>query len=297
MIEKPTILITSIGRTGTEFFAKFFADVIPNCTSLHEPDIIKFPGVKNRFTYYSEQTQRAGFRRMVILKALGKWTLVKLSDSKFSGKMSLQAAVDSLKSQRDEFISRMPGSVYIESNLGYYGLLDAIPRVFKNNKTIYMVRDGRDWVRSMMNWGEVYGKGMIRELFAHKWPTAKDAKNDEYAGQWDGFSRFEKLCWAWSRLNEYALNTISENPNARVYKFENIFSDENRSQNFDELVSFTISLPDVDPESLGPTSGWLERKIHQSSSGFPEWEQWTKDQKRKFEELCRSQMERLDYVD
>jgi hypothetical protein len=297
MIEKPTILVTSIGRTGTEFFAELFANIMPNCTSLHEPDIIKFPGVKNRFIHYSQQIQRAGFWRIIVLKALGKWTLANVSDSRFLGNLNLSEATKTLHSQRKDFVSKLPGSIYVESNLGYYGLLEVIPHVFKNHRTIFIVRDGRDWVRSTLNWGEVYGKVGMRKIFAHKWPTAKDVKDDEYATRWDDFSRFEKLCWAWSRLNNYALNTISENPNAQVYKFESIFLDENRYQNLNDLLSFTVSLPGMDPESLGSTSGWLERKIHQSSNGFPEWKQWTSDQKSKFHEICGPQMERLGYGD
>ncbi len=295
MIEKSTVVVTSIGRTGTEFFAKLFADIIPNCTSLHEPDIIKFPGVKNRFEHYSQQTQRAGFWRIVILKAFGKWTLARLSDSKFIGALSSSEAAKKLYAQRSEFISRMPGSVYVESNLGYFGLLDVIPEVFKNHRTVYIIRDGRDWVRSMVNWGEVYGKGMIRNLFAHKWPTAKDIENDEYANQWDNFSRFEQLCWAWSKLNEYALSTISKNPHAQMYKFEDIFVGKNRYQILDTLVAFATSFPGITPGSLRRTDGILEQKIHQSSSNFPEWEGWAKDQRTQFEKICGSLMEKLGY--
>jgi hypothetical protein len=294
MIEKPTILVTSIGRTGTEFFAKLFAHIIPNCTSLHEPDIIKFSGVDNRFLYFNEQIQRAGLWNTIVLKAFGKWTIAKLSDSRFIGTLSASDASKHLHTQRSRFVSKMPGSVYVESNLGYYGLLDIIPQVFKDFRTIYFIRDGRDWVKSMMNWGEVYGKRGIRKLFAHKWPTAKDIK-DEYTSQWDDSSRFEQLCWAWSRLNEYALNTISENPNARIYKFEDIFFGEDKYQNFDELISFAVSLPGIMNEKLGPTKGWLEQKVHQSSSQFPGWEQWTKDQKQQFEKICGYQMEKLGY--
>jgi len=296
MIEKNTILVTSIGRTGTEFFAKLFADIIPDCASLHEPDIIKFPGVKDRSAHYSQQIQRAGFWRMVVLKALGKWTLARLSDSKLLGKLSASEAAKNLHTQRNEFISRMPGSVYVESNLGYYGLIDVIPDVFKNYRTIYIVRDGRDWVRSTLNWGEVYGKGRIRNLFAHKWPTAKDVKNDEFVNQWDGLSRFEQLCWAWSRLNGYALNTIPKNSYARMYKFEDIFIDENRYQTLDDLVSFAVSLPGIHSESLKQTDGWLEQKIHQSSNkSFPAWENWSTDQKYQFEKICGPVMEKLGY--
>ncbi len=295
MIEKPVILITSTGRTGTEFFANLFADIVPDCTSLHEPDIIKFPGVKNRLESYSQQTQRAGIWRMIILKSLGKWTLAKLSDSRFAGKMSHADAAKELYIQRNGFVSKMSGSIYIESNLGYYGLLDIVPDVFTHHKTIYIVRDGRDWVRSMVNWGEVYGKNGIRKFFAHKWPIASDVQNDPHAKQWPTLSRFEQLCWAWSRLNEYALNSIQQDANARVYKFENIFMREDRYQTLAELISFSTSLPGIVAENLKRPDGWLEQKIHQSSSKFPEWEKWTDYEKKQFEKICGPLMDRLEY--
>lgn len=295
MIEKPTILVTSVGRTGTEFFAKLFADIIPNCTSLHEPDIIKFPGVANRLSHYSQQVQLAGVWRVVFLKLAGKWTLAKLSDRRFSGKLTLSEAATRLYYQRHKFISRLPGTVYVESNLGYYGLVDVIPVAFKQHRVIYIIRDGRDWVRSMMNWGEVYGKSAIRNFFAHKWPTARDVPGDEFAHNWSAISRFEKLCWAWAHLNAYALNTISRNPHARVFKFEAIFNDANKYQTLDDLITFSISLPGIEPDKLKDTSGRLEQKVHQSLSTFPKWEAWTEDQKSQFTKICGPLMEKLGY--
>ncbi len=297
MIEKPSILITSTGRTGTEFFAKLFADIIPNCTSLHEPDIFKFNGVEKRLAYYRQQTQRAGIWRMFFLKAIGKWNLAKLSDSRVLGHLSYHQSVSNLQDQRIGFITKMPGTVYIEANLGYYGLLDVIPDVFKHHKEIYIIRDGRNWVRSMVNWGEVYGKKGIRKYFSHRWPAASDIPDDPYAEKWDNLSRFEKLCWAWTKLNGYALNSISKNPHVRVFHFERIFSGEERYQYLNDLVTFATSLPGIDHELIiGKTNGWLEQKIHQSSNEFPGWEKWTTEQRHQFEKMCGQLMEELGYA-
>jgi hypothetical protein len=295
MIEKPSILITSIGRTGTEFFAKLFADILQDCTSLHEPDIFKFTGVENKLEHYSQQTQRAGIWRMLFLKALGKWTLVKLSDSRFIGTLDYRKATQELYNQRLGFISKMPGDVYVESNLGYYGLIDVMPEVFKNHRAIYIVRDGRDWIRSMFNWGEVYGKQGIRKWISHKWPAATDVPGDPFAEKWDSLSRFDQLCWAWTRLNEFALNSISKNPNARLWHFEDIFTGEKRYEYLNNLVAFSTSMPGIGPERLNATDGWLERRIHQSSDGFPAWEKWTAEQKAQFEKTCSPLMEKLGY--
>jgi hypothetical protein len=295
MIEKPSILITSVGRTGTEFFAKLFSEILPDCTSLHEPDIFKYTGIQNRLGHFSEQIRQAGLWRMVILKALGKWTLVNISDARFRGVLDYHQAATRLHDQRLGFVARMPGTIYVESNLGYYGLLDVLPETFKNHRAIYIVRDARDWIRSTYNWGEVYGKKGLRKLLAHKWPTAGDIPGDALARKWESLSKFERLCWTWARLNEFALNNISKNPHARLFHFEKIFTGEKRYSYLNDLLQFATSLTGMEHPLLNSTDGWLERKIHESSNRFPGWETWTVDQKRHFEIICGPLMAKLGY--
>jgi hypothetical protein len=295
MIHKPTIIITSIGRTGTEFFAQFFARILPNATSLHEPDIFQNTGVENRFACYLQQVQRAGPWRMVLLKALGKWTLVKVSDSKFLRRINQSQAIHDLSNQRKGFIESLPGSIYVEANIGYYGLLDIAPQVFSEHRAIYIVRDGREWIRSHMNWGEFYGKKGIRKLLSHNWPGAGDVPDDPCAADWSGFSRFERLCWAWAALNTYALDTISSNSDARVFRFEKIFSGEDRYEVLDELVAFATSLPHLTSTPQGSIDGSLEKRTHQSPPGFPSWDGWTAHQKQQFESICGLLMQKLGY--
>ncbi len=84
MIDKPSIIITSLGRTGTKFFADFFADIIPESTSLHEPDIFNFSLKKGKgLKYLNKQLRESDFKNLILKKALGKWSLVSLSDKRF----------------------------------------------------------------------------------------------------------------------------------------------------------------------------------------------------------------------
>jgi hypothetical protein len=295
VIETPSILVTSIGRTGTEFFARFFAHILPDATSLHEPDIFQNTGVENKLACYLQQVQRAGPWRMVVLKALGKWTLVQLSDSRFLGDIDQSRAVRDLNTQRKGFIEGMPSSIYVEANIGYYGLLDITPQVFREHRAIYLVRDGREWIRSHMNWGEFYGKKGIRKLISHNWPAASDVPGDPCAADWTSFSRFERLCWAWSALNTYALDTIPGNPNARLFRFEEVFSSKNRYRSLEELVAFATSLPCLASKPHGNINGWLEKRTHQSPAGFPSWDGWTADQKDHFDRICGPLMQKLGY--
>ena len=295
MIEKPSILVTSIGRTGTEFFARMFSDLIPDSTSLHEPDIFQNTGVDNKWGHYLSQVRRAGIWRMMFLKALGKWTLVKLPDARFLGRINRDQALRGLVAQRKRFVEQQPGAVYIEANIGYYGLLDLTTEAFENHRAVYIVRDGRDWVRSHYNWGEFYGKKGFRKLISHNWPCASDLSEDPYAEKWDSLSRFEQLCWAWSNLNQYALDKLSDNPFVKVYRFEQIFSGDAKYDVLADLVSFATSLPGIDSKQLSSTEGWLERKIHPSPGGLPVWDSWTREQKTQFKRLCGSLMEKLGY--
>jgi hypothetical protein len=158
MIEKPSILITSLGRTGTQFFSLLFKDVVPDCDSFHEPDIVQFAGITNRIDSFIRRVKDAGIYNMVFLKLLGKWSLIKLSDHRIKGELDNVKASQDLHQQRVKFVQSKKGKVYIEASVGYYGLLDIMPKVFSQHKAIYIVRDGREWVRSTLNWGEIFGK-------------------------------------------------------------------------------------------------------------------------------------------
>jgi hypothetical protein len=189
----------------------------------------------------------------------------------------------------------MPGSAYAEAHLAYYGLLDILPFAFRHHRAAYIVRDGRDWVRSHMNWGEFYGKRGLRKWLGHNMPSACDTPHDDYFLHWDDLSRFERLCWAWSRLNGYALEHLSENPHARLFRFEQIFLARDRYDQLKDLVGFATSLPGLGTRRIGLTDGSLEHPVHASSSAFPAWDRWTNEQKRQFGRICGPLMDQLGY--
>jgi hypothetical protein len=80
-----------------------------------------------------------------------------------------------------------------------------------------------------------------------------------------------------------------------VFRFEEIFLGEERYEYLGDLVTFATSLPSIDPERIGRTDGWLERKTHMSSYQFPHWKGWTANQKTQFEDICGSLMRKLGY--
>jgi len=294
-ISKPTIIVTSLGRTGTKFFQAFFKSQLPQSCSLHEPDVFnyfQYSKGQERINQVWAQLKESGFTNLFVRKLLGQWSLINISDDRVCGEVDFPSAVKKLYQQRYSFVNDRTGSPYIESNAGYYGLLDTLDHVYEQYRVVYIIRDGRDWIQSKINWGQMYGKSALQKVFAHTWPTAYEC-GEVSLSQWESMPKFEKLCWAWVRLNEFALNSVGNNPNIRVVKFEDIFISDQRYDNLQELLEFLISIDN--PGMLSSIDGWLEKRIHGSWGKFPKWEDWTSGQKAGFIDVCGPLMNRLNY--
>jgi hypothetical protein len=296
MIKKPTIIITSLGRTGTAFFALLFDHLISDGTSIHEPDILTAgQGVRGII----KQLWEVG-AYYAIFKVLGQRSLVRLSDARLTGEISYADAAQNVLRQRQRFVRSRKGQVYIESSLGYYGLIDVLKETYRYHRVAYIIRDGRSWVRSFMNQGTdmlapMYAKGRLISKIVHTWPTALEFEDDAYRSKWLDMSRFERLCWAWGKLNTYAMGTLVENPDARLFRFEDIFISKNRYKHLAELVEFATAFPQFGPLTDHTIEGSLDRQVNPSVSRFPEWNQWSTEQKQHFQATCGSLMESLGY--
>ncbi len=296
-ISKPTIIITSLGRTGTKFFQVLLENVMPDSTALHEPDVLnifEYQGLMNRLNQINEQVKESGFVNLFLRKPLGLWSIISISDKRMRGELDSDTAINLLINQRKKFITAQKGSVYIESNIGYYGILDLLDEVFEQYRAVFIVRDGRDWVRSHMNWGQMYGKGFIQSLYAHLWPTAVEFNLME-AGGWQELSRFEKLCWSWGTLNRLAIDKINNDPFTRLVLFEDIFLQQDRYHKLQSTLSFLSSINERLEIKKDTLSGWLDKRIHESCDSFPTWSEWSGSQKSYFLRVCGSLMDDLGY--
>lgn len=297
-ITKPSIVITSLGRTGTRFFSFFFRELFVDVTSLHEPDILNFsPKLSKGFALLRDQITEAGFWNIIVRRIFQQWNLAILSDKRMIGTVNTYQAVEMLKKQRRDFVLSRPGKIYVESSVGFYGLVDLLLYVFERHRVIFLLRDGREWVRSVMEWGDegkgMYSKGKLRSLIAHRWPTADDFPGDPYFGQWSTMDRFERVCWAWSKLNEFALQCVSKNPNVLVLRFEDVFNPE--ADGLRELVRFMLDILKKEEQSRLIRNinydNMLGKKIHSSAHVFPGYEEWTESQKMIFWKHCGQLMQ------
>jgi hypothetical protein len=108
-------------------------------------------------------------------------------------------------------------------------------------------------------------------------------------------SRFDRLCWAWTHLNGFALRTLRANPNARLFRFEDLFLSDRRRETVEELISFCTEVsPHVvlAPDGIDPL---LQKKVHASNGSVPAWDGWTPQERERFETMCGPLMAELNY--
>ena len=292
MIEKPSIIITSGGRTGTKFFFELFNNIIQGCIVFHEPENIN---LKEPFDVLWK-IKKFGIWNMSFKKIRGDWGITSISNRRMGGRINKNESSKLLLNERKKFVESFPERIYVEASYHYYGLIDVLPMVFKNQRTVYIIRDGRDWVRSQMNKKAFYHEKSPHTRYKTRIsPYILD--DNKYINEWHSMSQFEKLCWAWTTINKYALNSVKKsNENARLFYFEDIFYSNNKYDSLKNLVDFATFIPGYGRIKYSSLEEKLEKKVNQPLKyEFPSWEKWSLNQKNEFMQICGDLMKQLKY--
>lgn len=291
-IPNPSIFITSVGRTGTKFFAHLFDKVIPECNAFHEPGLVNFPSLRG----LRWNLKHFPFRHVTIDKFRLSRNVRGLSLKRNAGTMSETDAAQVLYKLRQTFVNRLQPPLYVESNFQLVGLIDVLPQVFRNCRIVFIVRDGREWVKSSYSYGGGwYGPLHLIASLGIGRLSAVHCQEDAWTQKWSSFNSFQKNSWLWMRKNSYALECVKRTPQARTFKFEEIFLEPNRYETLREVLEFATNLPAAEFQ-YGPLEGVLERKLNKSQPGcFPSWTKWSSEQVAQFQEICRGLMSELGY--
>jgi len=289
MIKKPTIIISSGGRTGTTFFSNLLSEALDDCIALHEPGAIKWK-TRRELTW---MLLRFGFFNITVKKLFQWWGISSISNKRIYGKITDEQATAQLMQQRQRFIDELDCKVYVESSYHYYGVIEILPRVFQNLNVVYLVRHGYDWVRSHINKKDWYTGRDIHRLWGMR--IAPRPHDGIYFHQWKSMSHFQKVCWSWLKINSCALKSIEETPEARLFRFEDILQSEKKYENMKALLDFATSFPTftIPYRSI---EGSLEKRINKPPSyDFPNWSELPENEKRQFTKICGPLMHRLGY--
>ncbi len=300
-IDKPCIFVTSAGRTATRFISELIELAIPDCYSDQEPDVWRLDSViidfKKNYPEFARKIRDFGLFNMTLGKLTPLGNPRGLSAARQMGKISEEKASKVLFNFRDRFLSGLKNSVYAECNLQVVGLIDIIPKVFPNSKTVFIIRDGRDWVRSSCNgYFAPYSIGDPVRFFPGSRPSSKRCLGDPFRDRWDFFSRFQKLCWYWRKHALYALETLPKNSYSKMIKYEKLFDNSRHVEEMTELLEYLTCFPNGTKLSFKYNGELKTVKFHESRKNtFPKWKDWSQQQVVQFQEICGDVMKKLEY--
>lgn len=117
-----------------------------------------------------------------------------------------------------------------------------------------------------------------------------------YKDNWHYMSRFEKLCWYWMTLNEYALKSINDSPCAKFFYFEDLFKSEVKTKHIRTLIEFVLGPKKSENLSDELINKAFAKKVNQGHSyKFPQWYKWDPKTKMQFKKICQNTMSKLGY--
>ncbi|MBD3228449.1 MAG: hypothetical protein GF329_09695 [Candidatus Lokiarchaeota archaeon] len=294
MIKKPTIIVSSAGRTGTLFFCNLFNQILNDSFCIHETDRFTFNSETETFQKRLYIIKKIGIYNITIKKIMGNWGIRALSDKMITKKINCSEASGLLLKYRKNLVNSLKEKYYVECSYHYYGLIDILDCVFSDYKLIFIVRDGRDWVRSMINKKGWYQNRDYLNIFNSRLNTKMFNNISEI--KWTKLTNFEKLCWSWYTVNSYAIKSIEKNKKSKLFRFEDIFKGDNRYKELNKLITFATSLKNNKNIPYQSFNGALDKKANISPTySFPNWKQWSYPMRNTFNKFCASLMDELGY--
>jgi hypothetical protein len=205
------------------------------------------------------------------------------------------------------------GSIYGEKNntLGPF-----IPVLHDYGiRLVYVHRDGRDVVRSLMNWhnemfGSIYRECSERGTLNQRAKAAvaalpldddhsdfsrpRPSENDAWFGRWDQLTRLEMCAWYWSRINELMLDQLERLPRDSWVRIDYTNTSADAIVQAVEILGLRGLSRNTVSEMLTSRINSLKDRTG-TEGGFPNWRDWTPEDRAKFDAIAGAMMLRLGY--
>ncbi|MFT4561402.1 MAG: SAM-dependent methyltransferase [Gammaproteobacteria bacterium] len=204
--------------------------------------------------------------------------------------------------------------IYGEKNVTLGAFIPEISKLF-NCSFIFVKRDGRDVVRSLMDWhnrmfGTIYREckevGNLSERArsaAAALPVAEDDSDysrprpgpgDIWCEQWADFSRFQMCAWYWSRINEMHLDNVARVEHSRTFEIDYSSPSPGDIMELAEFLGVTGLEKSAVAVRLEGRTNSIDDRIGERNE-FPRWPDWSSLRKVQFECIAAETMKKLGY--
>ena len=239
----PVFFIFSIGRSGTQFFSRLLNND-PGAIVVHEP-------LRRDFLEYGRS---------------------------FNENYSYDKYVNFRLKHIQSVISNKKIKVYGEVNSALRRHASTIMTNIPNVKGLFLIRDGRAVVRSMMSRG-----AMSSSAWYYNKVTPRPG--DPYFSTWGTMNTFEKCCWVWASENALLYKHFGA-----AMKFEILLKDyQYIKSNLFDVIHLNISKAEWDKERV------IKSENRTKKHTYDQYENWSTECKDTFWKICGDMMQKHDY--
>lgn len=253
------ILVVSTGRTGTKAVAHHLNACYEQVLALHEPPPTRF-------------------------------LLRRTANRYLCGQLSHADLVRILATERDKMVSTGAHTIYVESNPGLAGFLDAFGKVFDDFRVVHVIRDPRTYIPSALQWGVFRGMKRVLADYLPFWLPKPDYINPGGELAWRRMTHPERLAWYWQLINRHLDRAESLYPGRYMrMTYEALFARD--GSGLASLVDW-IGLPPAEKLTLSANSENVNASKPRKGS---RWAEWSDADKRAVLRFCAPMMAGYGY--
>lgn len=194
-------------------------------------------------------------------------------------------------------------SIYGDKNPNYVFFIRQLYREFRC-KFVFIVRDGRDTVRSAMDFDAFRTPGYNRyeddinvaltEPEDDFWDYARlrPLPHEPEFKYWKMYSKFEKYCWLWANFNKLLINESETIPKEN---FLYLNMTKASVQRLKEVFDF-LGLAPFEKTKIESMLSAKINSLKHVTSAFPNWREWDEDKLSTFRKHADPIMEKLGFL-
>jgi hypothetical protein len=177
------------------------------------------------------------------------------------------------------------GLVFAETSNRLTYFAPSLAEYFPLAQFIHLHREPANVVRSAMR----------RRFYAgHGWDAYRiePRSSDPFASAWEAWTPFEKCCWYWRAINEFALNFNDSLDGSRTFNLPSADLFDGNGDVLRRLFEW-IGVSPPDDDSLQQIVDVPHNA--QERGDFPKWPKWTREQKSQMLRIVQPVSSRLGY--
>ncbi len=249
--------ILSAGRTGTVFLSRALAKLYPQHEVVHEPP---------------------SSRRMFML-----W------NAEAAGLAPAGSARRLFVQNRRRVLAANGSRLRIEINPFLHPLAPELHELVDPLYVVHLVRDARDWIRSMANFGAA---GWRRHLIEYT-PFARTIHPAAKRG-WSGLDTFSRFAWRWQLANEQLLSLAEHTDYYCRIRYEDLFSADESAAGI-SLRQLVSGLQIEETDRMADIC-WTQRANPGRHGKIDDWREWPEEVRDRVMDICGPLMKEFGYA-